>query len=64
MVEVVVMLRAAIINQGISADLGADSRLAGNLARSIILYYYQPGFFVLNLGSGSHILLDDILFID
>jgi len=33
MVEVVVMLRAAIINQGISADLGADSRLAGNLAR-------------------------------
>ena len=36
MVEVVVMLRAAItMNQGTTADLGADSRLAGNLARLV-----------------------------
>ena len=33
MVEVVVILRASIETQGLSANLGADSRLAANLAR-------------------------------
>lgn len=41
MVEVVVILRASIETQGLSANLGADSRLAANLARYATLLASQ-----------------------